>query len=288
MNWLANRYNRKSSKELGWHPTWFGDNITDFNSQLVLKIKEFQEEHELAADGKVGPITFRRLLSERHRDPFTTRLCRHIIIDGEKHDIEWDVKINLIKPSAYKRCNSRTPSMIVTHWDATTSADNCKKVLEGRNISTHFCIDNNGIIHQFVDTKDIAWHAGNRVVNKKSIGVDFSNAYYTKYNKVYRSRLNLPPRPILEDSRVHGVLLKPHLGYYKVQIQAYKKLLEVLCEHYKIPAVAPVKENGELITTVHPPAKSGKFKGVVCHYHLTRGKIDCAGLKLTAILGELR
>jgi hypothetical protein len=288
MSWLANRYNKKSSKDLGWHPNWFGAHISNFNTELVSEIKKFQEEHDLVMDGKVGPVTFRRLLSARQQDTNTSKFHNHIIIGGEKHAIDWNTKVDLIKPSAYKNCNGRKPSMIVTHWDATTSAERCKKVLEGRNISTHFCIDNDGVINQFVDTSDIAWHAGNRVVNKKSIGVDFSNAYYTKYNKVYTNKMNLPARPILSDSYVHGVHLKPHLGYYKVQIEAYKKLLNVLCDYYGIPLEAPSDVDGQLLTAVHGPSKSGKFKGVVCHYHLTRGKIDCAGLKLNQILAELR
>ncbi len=116
--------------------------------------------------------------------------------------------------------------MIVTHWDATTSAEKCKRVLQARKISTHFCIDNDGVIHQYVDTNNIAYHAGR--VNKYSIGIDFSNAYYTKYNKWYEKN-GFGERPILKDSRVHGIRLKPHLGYYKVQIEAYKKLVKVFC-----------------------------------------------------------
>ena len=172
--------------------------------------------------------------------------------------------------------------MIVTHWDATTSADKCRRVLQARKISSHFCIDNDGVIHQFVDTNHIAWHAGG--VNSVSIGVDFSNAYYIKYNKWYQAN-NFEKRPVLSDSRVHGVRLKPHLGYYPVQIGAYKALLRTLSAHYDIPLECPV-ENGKLITKVHDPAVKKKYNGVVCHYHLTRNKIDCAGLELDKILKE--
>ena len=198
------------------------------------------------------------------------------------------MKIDLIKPGAYKKCklNSRAPTMIVTHWDATTSASKCKRVLEARNISTHFCIDNDGVIYQYLDPNDIGWHAGNRAVNNKSIGVDFSNAYYEKYNKIYE-KMGFTKRPVLDDSRVHGVRLKRHLGYYPVQIEAYKKLLKVLCEYYDIPFAAPLDDKGELLKAVHQDSVKARFKGVVCHYHITRKKIDCAGLELKKITDSL-
>jgi len=60
-----------------------------------------------------------------------------------------------------------------------------------------------------------------------------------------------------------------------------------LCEHYEIPLVVPTTESGDLITKVHDEAARGKFDGIVCHYHLTRGKIDCAGLELKKIVDSL-
>ena len=174
--------------------------------------------------------------------------------------------------------------MIVTHWDVCTSAEKCKRVLEARGISTHFCIDNDGIIYQYLDTNDVGWHAGK--VNNYSIGIDFSNAYYTKYNSIYKKR-GFPERPILKDSQVHGIKLKPHLGYYKVQIEAYKRLVKTISRHYDIPLVVPTADDGELMTGVHNSAASGKFKGIVCYYHLTRKKIDCAGLELKKIIDSL-
>ena len=174
--------------------------------------------------------------------------------------------------------------MLVTHWDATTSAEKCKRVLQARKISTHFCIDNDGVIYQYVDTNNVAWHAGK--VNKYSIGIDFSNAYYTKYNKWYEKN-GFGERPILKDSRVHGIRLKPHLGYYKVQIEAYKKLVKVLSDYYNIPIQTPMLDDNQTNNGVVEDAARGRYKGIVCHYHLTRKKIDCAGLDLKSIIDEL-
>lgn len=280
--WRINRYNKKSSQKFGWDPTWFDPVLQTFDKYLIARIKLFQVEHGLKPDGMVGPQTFRRLISNRDLDAARTE--GFILIDGIKRRINWDVKLNLLPSNCYRKSRSiRKPKMIVTHWDATTSADRCRRVLQARKISSHFCIDNDGVIHQYVDTNHIAWHAG--AVNKVSIGVDFSNAYYTKYNKWYQAN-NFGKRPILSDSRVHGRKLKPHLGYYDVQIAAYKKLLRALSEHYDIPLQCPM-EDGHLITKVHEQAAKKKYEGVVCHYHLTRNKIDCAGLELDKIIKEM-
>lgn len=285
MNWFKIHYNKKSAKKHGWHPNWFAPYLTDFNNELIDEVVSFQTDHDLKPDGLVGPMTFRRIVADREYHLEFEKSKNHILVNGEKLPIDWDVKLDLIKPGAFRKYRgSRKPNMIVTHWDVCTSAEKCKRVLEARNISTHFCIDNDGVIYQFLDTNDVGWHAGK--VNNYSIGVDISNAYYTKYNSLYQSK-GFRPRPVLEDSYVHGVRLKPHLGYYPVQIEAYKHLVRTLCEHYKIPFVVPTTKEGVLMTSVHNGAARGKFKGVVCHYHLTKRKIDCAGLELKKIIDSL-
>tara|TARA_R110002074_G_scaffold154998_1_gene310680 strand:- start:1365 stop:2225 length:861 start_codon:yes stop_codon:yes gene_type:complete len=285
MSWFKRHYNKISAKKHGWHPSWFAPYLSDFDNELQDEIVKFQVEHNLKPDGLVGPITFRRLVADRELQLEDKKSENYILIDGQPVPIGWDVEIDLIKPGAYKKYSkTRKPKMIVTHWDACTSASSCKRVLEARDISTHFCIDNDGVIYQYLDTNDIGWHAGK--VNSYSIGVDFSNAYYTKYNSIYKKR-GFGERPVLKDSIVHGVKLKPHLGYYPVQIEAYKYLIRTLARHYKIPLIVPMTADGSLLKKVDPGAAKGRFKGIVCHYHLTRGKIDCAGLELKKIIDSL-
>tara|TARA_Y100000310_G_C20583894_1_gene764410 strand:+ start:107 stop:955 length:849 start_codon:yes stop_codon:yes gene_type:complete len=281
MSWRINRYNKKSSKQFGWHPSWFDEHLTEFNSELIDCIEWFQMEHDLKADGMVGPITFRRLISTRDLEESEN----YILVDGQHVKIDWDVKIDLMPKNCFRTWRKeRKPNMIVTHWDATTSAERCKRVLQARNISTHFCIDNDGIIYQYVDTNNVAWHAGG--VNKYSIGVDFSNAYYLKYTDYYIKK-GFNKRPVCKNSVVHGVKLKPHLGYYPVQIEAYKKLVKVLSDHYDIPLQTPMINEKVTNDGVVSEAKRGKYKGIVCHYHVSRNKIDCAGLKLKRIIDSL-
>ena len=284
MKWLLRRYNKKSSRKYGWHPSWFHETLKEFDNNLLEHIKLFQTEHGLVPDGKVGPKTFGRLLTSR--DEEISKNKNYIIINGDRVKIDCDTIINIMPSGTFRQWRkTRKPNMIVTHWDVCTSASKCYRVLKARGISTHFCIDNDGTIHQFVDTNNVAYHAGNPA-NKKSIGIDFSNAYYTKYNKWYK-RKGFGPRPVLANSRVHGVKLGYHLGYYPQQIESYKKLRNILCDHYDIKKDVPRDENGDLITKVVREAKVAKFNGIVCHYHLTRNKIDCAGLELGKIVDEI-
>ena len=42
-------YNEASAAKMGWEPEWFG--AKEFDEELVKKIREFQKEHNLTADG---------------------------------------------------------------------------------------------------------------------------------------------------------------------------------------------------------------------------------------------
>jgi hypothetical protein len=293
MSWFKNRYNKKSAKKLGWHPRWFG--AEQFDRKLVEAIKEFQREFDLDVDGMCGSMTFRRITAEREsqatimESDLRKKDHKHIVCNGEKIAINWDkVDINFMKEGCFSmQSRERKPSMVVTHWDATLSAKSCKRILEKREISTHFVIDNDGTIVQLVDTNHVAWHAGRRRVNKASVGIDISNAVYTKYQKTYVSR-GFGERPVVKGWRVHGRKIKPFLGSYPVQIEAYKQLLLALNKHYGIELECPLDDDGKLLTTVHSPSRRGKFKGIVNHYNLTKGKWDTSGLQLDEILEEIR
>jgi len=285
-------YNQGSAAKLGWSPKWF--KADNFDEELITKIEEFQEEHDLSPDGLCGPLTFRRLQTDREAAHEMSR-PKGIIANGEEIPIQWDKLVNLIDqgnlalPAGCYRTiqRKRIPTMVVTHWDAALSAKSCYNILKKREISSHFVIDNDGTIYQMVDTQNVAWHAGNRKVNNISIGVDFSNAYYLKYQDFYR-RKGFGKRPVLTNSKVHGRVLKSHLGYYPAQIEAYKALLKSLHDHYGIELKCPLEVGGRMLCGVSEEAAEAKFKGIVSHFHLTTRKIDCAGLEIDEILKQIK
>ena len=291
MGWRINRYNRRSSKKYGWDPKWF--NHEEFDDTLEHRIREFQKEHDLVVDGMVGPATHRRLEVWRESLKAASPVKRNyqttagILVKGKLEPCKGlKIKQDLLKSKCYRRSFlRRKPNVIVTHWDVCTSAASCKRVLEKRNISTHFVIDNDGTIYQLVDTNNIAWHA--KGANNRSIGVDISTAYYIKYQEKY-VKMGYPVRPVLKDSIVHGRKLNPHLGFTNNQLESYELLLEHLSRIHDIPLDYPKNDDGSLCTTVYPDAVKGKFKGVINHYNLTRNKIDTAGLKLDKIIDRIK
>ena len=148
-------------------------------------------------------------------------------------------------------------------------------------------VDNYGTIFQMVDPQHEAWHAGKRLWNKRAIGVDISNAIYLKYQRWYEQK-GFGKRPVLRDVPVHGTKVKYCLGFYPVQIQAYKALIKTLCDRYDIPVQCPTNNDGTLYRAVYDPAVRGTYRGVVNHFHLTRGKWDTANLEMDKVLEEIR
>jgi len=285
MMWRKIRYNKKSSKELGWFPMWLGEEA--FDRSLIEAITQFQINHGLKPDGYVGTNTFRRLQLWYEFQQNSALDRGKLLINGKLESTGWHlVKRDLLPSKCFKTSKKeRKPHVIVTHWDVCTSAASCKRVLEKRNISTHFVIDNDGTIVQLVDPNNVAWHA--KGANNVGIGIDISCAYYTKYFATYTKR-GFGARPLLSNSVVHGRRLPTHLGYYPIQIQAYTALLKHLCSHYEIPLDYPKNEDGTLCTTLYTPAIKNKFKGIINHYNLTKNKIDTAGLKLDEIIDNIK
>lgn len=292
-------YNEGSAAKLNWDPTWF--NCSNFDEDLIDAIKKFQRSHDLKADGLCGPTTFRRLYTERasNIDSFKPVSIKEkdsafIVHKGNFIPIEWPKVVLWSETDGLKLSKGYTSyfqerdiKMFVNHWDVCLSSETCVKVLNRRGISVHFCIDNDGTIYQLIDTNHAAWHAGSKKWNHSSIGVEIANAYYPKYQGWYE-RNGYGKRPVIEGESVHGRSMKPFLGFYDVQIEALKALWKACHEGIGIPYKCPTDNNGETLKKVSTSAAANRFKGFVSHYHLTRKKIDCAGLDIKNLLEDLK
>ncbi len=293
-----NFYNESSSAKLGWEPEWFG--CDEFDEDLVEAIKHFQKKNGMSVDGLCGPGTFRVLYNERMEDIEEFRPAKasagekFIICNGDYFPIDWP-KVKLffeadglkLTKGLRKHVGERNPSFFVCHWDVCLSSKTCHKVLEKRGISVHFAIDNDGTIYQFMDMNDVAYHAGGRTWNNKSIGVEIANAYYPKYQGWYKKN-GLGERPLVEGAKVHGKTLDPFMDFYPEQYEALKALMKAVHKATGIPLKAPLDRSGNTNTTVSKKAADGRFEGFVSHYHLKRGKIDCANLDLKTILENIK
>ena len=293
-------YNEASSKKLGWEPGWFGEKY--FDDKLVRAIKKWQKARGLTGDGLCGPMTFRRLWTERQAEidehqPADPHYSNYIVCNGELHPIEWDKFVLWseqgglkTKPGHYYDYAGRPKRKLryfVNHWDVCLSATSCQNVLNKRGASVHFLIDNDGTIYQTLDMQHAAWHAGSSRTNRPSVGVEISNAYYTKYQERYVKNGH-GERPIVEDAWVHGKKLDPFLGFYPAQIEAVKALWKAIHKATGIPYEAPVNQFDKTSTKYEQDVAYGSFSGFVSHYHISKGKIDCAGLDIKTLLDEVK
>jgi hypothetical protein len=289
-------YNQCSSEKLGWQPEWFG--ASGFDEMLVDAVKKWQRKLGIKSDGLVGPQTFRRVWTERESkiSTFEPRPSladtNHLVHNGNFYEIKWDKVVLWDEPdgfscsegtySSYAGRSDRDPHFFVTHWDAALSSSSCAKIMKKRGLSVHFCIDNDGTIFQTLDTQHAAWQAGSRSWNHDSIGVEISNAYYPKYQEWYVKQ-GLGERPVMSGVKCHGSKMKDFLGFYDVQIDALAALYEAINRKLGIPLESPTDSMGRHVETISPAAASGRFAGFVSHYHLTKRKIDCAGLDLVDV-----
>jgi len=295
-----NFYNESSAAKLGWDPTWFGEKY--FDDKLVRAVKKWQKENGLAADGLCGPATFRRLWTERQADiddhkPASCHYSNYIVYQGNFTPIEWDKVVlwseqgGLETPSgnyySYSGRPKRNIRLFVNHWDVCLSSRSCQRVLDKRGASVHFLIDNDGTIYQTLDIQHGAWHAGSERVNRASVGVEISNAYYTKYQAWYE-RNGFGLRPLVDDAWVHGNKLREHTDFYPVQIEALKALWKAIHKAAEIPYDAPKNQFGTTSTKYEQGVKYGNFSGFISHYHVSKGKIDCAGLDILKLLEEVK
>jgi len=293
-------YNEASAKKLGWEPSWFGERY--FDDKLVRAIKKWQKSHDIVGDGLCGPMTFRRLWSERQANiddhkPSDAHYSNYIIYNGEFHPIEWDKFVLWSEKGGletrrgnyydYSGRPKRKIRYFVNHWDACLSSKSTQNILDRRGISVHFLIDNDGTIYQTLDLQHAAWHAGSSRTNRPSVGVEITNAYYPKYQDWYIDH-GFGERPIIEGAWVHGNRLDPFLGFYPKQIEAAKALWKAINGATGIPYETPMGQFGKTSTKYEQDVAYGDFTGFVSHYHINKGKIDCAGLDLRTLLDEVK
>ena len=169
--------------------------------------------------------------------------------------------------------------MFVCHWDAALSSRSTQKILNRRGLSVTFLISADGCIYQTCDLNHITYHC--KKMNAISTGVEMNNAYSLKYNRWYE-RHGYGSRPICKDSIVRGKKLKPHLGFYNVQLRALQALFMALA-HPEIGLQLQTPNT----THVVPEVQARAYHGIIHHYHATARKIDCGGLDIQKLIDEL-
>ena len=294
-----NFYNKASAAKLGWEPSWFGERY--FDEKLVRAVKKWQKENGLTADGMCGPGTYRRVWTERQANiddykPTNPNYSNYIVYNGNFVPIEWE-KVILWSESDglaaqpghyydYSGRPKRNVRLFVNHWDVCLNSKSCNDILNRSGISVQFLIDNDGTIYQTMDMQHGAWHAGSERVNRASVGVEISNAFYPKYADWYVQN-GYGERPMVDDAWVNGVKLDPFMGFYPEQIEAAKALWKAVASASNVKLKTKLNQFGKVSTKYEKEIVYGKFEGVISHYHCYKGKIDCAGLEIGDLIDEV-
>jgi len=219
----------------------------------------------------------------------------HIICHDTEHPISWDKVYALPQQENWKASQTHVTSHMkdrpkeiidkfVCHWDAGLNSEGCIRTMNSRGFHVHFCIDNDGSIIQIHDTKRPLGHATSPAANMYSIGVEVSNAYYSKYQQTYIAN-GFGARPIRKGAVVRGIVLEDHLGFYDVQLQALKALIESVSNFYSFPIKFPLNPDGTLISETMRESEIKSFKGVLNHFQTANDKIDCAGEPIKELFG---
>ncbi|MDB2481631.1 N-acetylmuramoyl-L-alanine amidase [bacterium] len=288
-----NFYNESSALKLGWDPSWFGAKL--FDEKLVTAIRKFQKDHGMGADGLCGPSTYRRALTKREFEKkFSFYKSKHgdkfLHYGDAKIPVDWD-KVVTYKDfghgfdisaglRSWNRKTNRTIKSFVNHWDVCLNSKSCARVLKQRNVSVHFCIDNDGSIIQLHNMNDICWHAGSSNVNNSSVGVEISNAYYPKYQSWYEDN-GLGKRPIFSGGVCHGKAMEDFMDFYPVQVEALKALWKAVSYATDVSLTPPPAK-----WAYSSECRSGKYKGIMNHFNCSKKKIDCANLDIEELLKD--
>ena len=164
-----------------------------------------------------------------------------------------------------------------------------------RGLSVHFVVDDDGMIYQFLDCKEKAWHAGKH--NKMSIGiecnlyplVDKKPDYYSKA----RCRRNGNQPHVVGVDEIHGVRMNV-FKFTKMQVKTLARLcaglwvalnltergslnMDTASRFFSLasPPVFPRTHGGAIAKTV--VSRPTDHIGLIGHLQATRRKIDPAG-----------
>ncbi|MDX9719258.1 MAG: N-acetylmuramoyl-L-alanine amidase [Myxococcota bacterium] len=189
---------------------------------------------------------------------------------------EWN-QLNSIPAEDFEHLRNNVWQVCI-HHDVTLDALKTFSVLCNRGLSTHFCINHDGTLFQFMDVYHVAWATGDN--NNHSIAVDMNNPVLLELAGMDPAN---PPRQVVK-GKINGSM-KMMLGYTDKQFATMIALLRALITPIKIgdaywtpfPQLAarcfpPINESGQVIDRLLKD--SINYVGFLGHYHCSSNKWD--------------
>lgn len=145
--------------------------------------------------------------------------------------------------------------------------------LQQRGLSVHFILDDDGTLYQTLDVRERAYHIGGN--NAMSVGIEIDSRaaagqYPDAYDEAHQKKHKVGPRKVRLDT-IHGMKLKG-FDYSDAQYDTLIKLAKTLVEIF--PLIKPdfARKDGTIIKTALADPK--KHQGFICHFQVTKQKID--------------
>lgn len=90
-------------------------------------------------------------------------------------------RVGIVSTPNFTPAHDRHVDLIVIHVAETSLWGTVKTLRDpAREASAHFVVGGDGEVVQLVDPNDVAWHAGNRAVNERSIGIEHEGFSYVR------------------------------------------------------------------------------------------------------------
>jgi N-acetylmuramoyl-L-alanine amidase len=162
------------------------------------------------------------------------------------------------------------------------------ETLQQRGLSVHFICDDDGTLYQCLDVRERAYHIGTN--NAMSVGVEIDSRavagqHPDAYDDAHQRRYRVGPRRVVADT-IHGMRMKG-FDYSDAQYATIIKLGRALVEIF--PLIKPdFSRNaaGDIIKT--ELADPQQHHGFICHYQVTRKKIDPISFDFERFLAGLK
>ena len=246
-------------------------------------VKKFQRENGLTVDGKVGPKTLEKLMSNMDTD------LSPIIKPGTVLDIE-----NYYLPKNEYISGKYNNDYIILHH--TAGWDNPKQVVDSwakdslGKVATEFviggqrCTDGRSIydgkIVRAYPEGNQGYHigtSGSSYMNTHSVGVELCNMGWVKNGKTYTNSIIRPDQIVSLKEPFRG-----YIGWHKYttkQIEVLRDLLLYIANRDNIDLHTGIykwiKTEGAIKAfDFHQDAYNGKVKGLITHANIRKSKYD--------------
>ena len=256
-----------------------------FGKNTERAVIEFQYEHNLIADGIVGPKTLEMmgildtdLMGSNVIKAGDIVINKNYLPDGEYIREEVDIDNNYIV--LHHTAGWNNPYSVVQQWGSDTRGKIATEfVIGGLNAKNGDDKYDGVIVKSFPDGCQ-GWHIGNSgssYMNKHSVGIEMCNFGYLDSNMKTYTGTQCSPDQICELSEPFRGFKMWH-KYSDKQLYSLKRLIEYVGVRDNIDIrnglVKWINKEGVKAFDYHQEAYDGKVRGLITHANIRKDKFD--------------